>query len=290
MIEYHVDDYGMFPAASRRIIDCIENGCVNGISLMPTGFSFAECMEILKNECTGSVRMSIHLNLITDRPLSDPKLIPDLVDNDGFFCVSYGKILAASLIPSKRKRYKEQIKTELWEQIRVCLPYLTKQGSVRLDSHRHIHMVPVVFEAINEIATEHELNVSYIRIIREKPYFYRYIGQFEHFSPINVIKALLLNWLGMIDRIRYNELYKKGPDDFASILFSGHMTEKNLDLLLRNISKKRPDDKSEVELMFHPGAVFEEEDRAHIHDPEDRRYLADAMRTKEAEALKRSRA
>lgn len=289
MIEYHVDDYGMFPAASRRIIDCIENGCVNGISLMPTGHSFAQCMEILEKECNKPVRLSIHLNLITDRPLCDPKIIPDLVDEDGFFCVSYKKILLASLIPSKRKIFKEQIKNELWEQIKACLPYLKEQGMVRLDSHRHIHMVPVVFEVLNELVIEHELDVSYIRIIREKLYFYRHITRFEYFSPINVIKAVLLNYFGMIDRMRYRSLYEKGPDEFASILFSGHMTTSNLKLLLRNISMKRSDDKSEIELMFHPGAVLEEDDQVYIHDPEDRRYMADPMRIKEAEALKKKR-
>ncbi|MCR4850761.1 MAG: ChbG/HpnK family deacetylase [Lachnospiraceae bacterium] len=284
MIEYHADDYGMFPAASRRITDCIENGCINGISLMPNGQCFSQCMEILKKECTKPVRLSVHLNLITEKPLCDPGMIPDLVDDNGFFAVTYGKILAASLIPSKRRRYKEQIKTELGKQIDVCLPYMEEQKSVRLDSHRHIHMVPVVFESLQELVDEKDLNVSYIRIIRERFSFYRKIGRFECFRPVNIIKAVLLDYLGMIDRHRCPRLYKKGNANFASILFSGCMTEKNIGLILENITSASGDLLEDTELMLHPGAVLEEDDLALIHDIEDRKYLSDPMRIKEAEA------
>ena len=288
MIEYHADDYGMFPASSRRIIDCIENGCINGISLMPNGACFSECMGILQKECTRSVRLSIHLNLITERPLCDPGKIPDLVNEEGLFSVTYGKILAASLVPSTRRRYKEQIKAELGKQIDTCLPYLREQGSVRLDSHRHIHMVPVVFEAIQELTDEKALNVSYIRIVHERSAYYRNIGQFECLRPVNVIKAMLLNYLGFIDRIRCPRLYAKGTADFASILFSGCMTKKNVRMILENTSKCRSGSREDLELMLHPGAVFEAKDLERINDAEDRKYLADPMRIKEAEACRAS--
>ena len=40
--------------------------------------------------------------------------------------------------------------------------------------------------------------------------------------------------------------------------------------------------------MFHPGAVLEEEDLERINDAEDRAYMSDGLRDKEAEALIRS--
>ena len=286
MIEYHADDYGMFPASSLRIIDCIENGCINGISLMPNGACFRECMEIFQDNCSKPVRLSIHLNLVTEKPLSDPLSIPYLVDENGYFNVTYGKLLTLSLFPSRRKKIKHQIKAELSEQIDACIPYLKEQGSLRLDSHRHIHMVPVVFESLQEIIDEKDLNISYIRIIHEKASFYRNLCQFEYFRPINVIKAVLLNFLGAIDRIRYPRLYSKCTSDFASILFSGCMTEKNLGNILANISAYKKEPGKDTEIMLHPGAVLEKEDLKMINDAEDRRYLSDPMRQKEASACK----
>ncbi len=47
MIEFHADDYGLYRAQSRLILDCIENGRVSGISLMPNSPHLGECMEML---------------------------------------------------------------------------------------------------------------------------------------------------------------------------------------------------------------------------------------------------
>lgn len=285
MIEFHADDYGMFPEAARRIIACIDGGCINGISLMPNAPCFEECMEILKNECHTKVRLSVHLNLMTERPLCDKSRIPDLTDEEGYFCLTYGKLLLSSLFPKKRANYKKQIKEELALQIERCLPYLNDSEGIRLDSHRHFHMVPVVFDAIAELAAEKDYNLSYIRIIRERAALYHHLFKFESFRPVNVIKAVLLNYLGFIDRRRHRRLYDLGTADFGSILFSGCMTESNLSLLVHNHTKNAGHFREDLELMFHPGAVLEKEDLMRIHDAEDAAYMADPMRLKEQEAV-----
>ena len=96
MIEFHADDYGMFPKAAERILECIENGSINGISIMPNGPCLEACMDLLQKKCTKPVKIAIHLNLMTQRPLSEPERIPDLVRADGSFCVLFclcGRIL-----------------------------------------------------------------------------------------------------------------------------------------------------------------------------------------------------
>jgi predicted glycoside hydrolase/deacetylase ChbG (UPF0249 family) len=285
MIEFHADDYGMFPGAVRRIIRCANEGYLNGVSLMPNGLYLDECMDILKKECTKEIRLAIHFNIMTEKPLSPTEEIPDLVDGSGCFNMTYGKLLKASVIPGIRRRYKKQIKAELGRQMDRCLPYLKEQGSVRIDSHRHFHMVPLVFDVISELVKEKELNVSYIRIIREKPAFYRGLAGFECFRPINIIKVILLDVFSAIDRIKHRELYDAGNSDFASILFSGCMTRRNLDIMLKNIENNRKAFRENIELMFHPGAVKEQEDLCRISDPEDREYMSDVMRDREADAL-----
>ena len=285
-IEYHVDDYGMFRESSLRIIDCINNGKVNAISLMANSPNLEECMGLLKTECKKDVLLSMHLNIMTERPLCIPEEIPDLTDAEGFFNVTYGKLIKALVFPSLRKRYRTQIKTELSAQIERLLPYFREQGSVRIDSHRHFHMVPLVFGVISEIAKERALDISYIRIINDKPALYRGIGRFEHFKPLNIIKLILLKSFSFIDSLLYPDLYKKGDLDFGCILFSGCMTKKNLGIVLKNAEKNPSVFKRGLELMFHPGAVLEEEDLNAIHDPEDREYMQEGLRSLEAEALK----
>lgn len=285
MIEFHADDYGMFPEAAKRIIACIEHGCVNGISIMPNAPCFEECMEILKRECQKQVAMSVHLNLMTGKPLSDRAEIPDLVGDDGNFCLTYGKLLLGSVLPGQRKRYQKQIETELTRQIERCLPYYPEGSGIRLDSHRHFHMVPVVFDAIAELIRKNGYALDDIRIIREKPSFYKRIWKAEHFRPVNIIKVWLLNLLGSVDRRRQRALYERHSADFASILFSGCMTEGNLSWMLENIQKNRGAFSEKIELMFHPGYVSKQEDLERISDPEDRRYMNDPMRCREYDAL-----
>lgn len=285
MIEFHADDYGMSLPSSLRIIECIEKGNINGISLMPNAPCFAESMELLQKECKRDIKMAIHLNLMTQRPLGDPGRLPDLVRPDGSFCVSYKKLLLASVLPGMRKRYMRQIKEELLLQIKRCLPYYPEGAKIRLDSHRHFHMVPVVFDSLAQLIEEEGLAVEYIRIIHEKPAFYKNISKTEHFRMINIVKAVLLNTLGCVDKRRQPALYKRGTSDFASILLSGVMTEKNLGLLLGNIKKHREKFRDDIELMFHPGGIFEKEDLEQITDEEDRKYMSDIMRKREMAAV-----
>ncbi len=286
MIEFHADDYGMFPGASRRILQCINDGVLNGISLMPNGLYLDKSMELFREQCEGKdVKLAIHFNIMTEKPLSDPKEIPDLTDSDGYFNVSYGKLLKSYIIPGMKKRYKKQIKQELAKQLDRCLPFFSDQGSIRIDSHRHFHMVPFVFDVIAELIEERNLDVSYIRIIHERPVFYKGLSHFEYFKPINVIKVILLNTFSSIDRIKHRALYDKVKADFASILFSGCMTWNNLNLILKNIRNNPEAFEGNIELMFHPGSIFEEKDLERIHDIEDRAYMSDALRSKEAFAL-----
>ena len=45
MIEYHADDYGLFPEQSRHIMECYHKGALNGISIMPNSPYLKECMD-----------------------------------------------------------------------------------------------------------------------------------------------------------------------------------------------------------------------------------------------------
>ena len=62
MIEYHADDYGLFPAQSRHIADCYYNGALNGISIMPNSPYLKECMDEIEDiiKDTGEAILECH--------------------------------------------------------------------------------------------------------------------------------------------------------------------------------------------------------------------------------------
>ena len=287
MIEFHADDYGLFPAASRRIIECINEGYISGISIMPNSPALNECMDILKKECKKDVRLTIHLNLVEGRPLSPAEEVPDLIDQEGNFDISFEEILLANIIPGTKKDLKKQIKAEYKRQIENCLKYFPEGKGIRLDSHRHYHCIPLLFDIIDELVKEEGYDVVSVRITREKPEFYRGITKFEYLKPLNVVKAILLNTLCGIDRMRHKGLYSLYASDFSGVMFSGHMTYKNLVRILKNISLDRRAFKDNIELLFHPGAVLEEEDVDLITDSSDAGFMTSGMRLKEGEAVKK---
>ena len=287
MIEFHADDYGLFPAASRRIIECINDGYISAVSIMPNSKHLAECMDILKKECKKEVRLTVHLNLVEGSPLSPVEEVPDLVDADGNFDVSFMELMLNCVLPGPKKSLKEQIKKEFKLQIDNCLKYFPDGKGIRLDSHRHYHAIPIVFDALDELIREEGYDVISVRIPQERPEFYRHILRFEYLKPINVVKTILLYMLCRIDGLRHRGLYDSYASDFSGVMFSGHMTYKNLVRILGNISANRGAFKDNIELLFHPGAVLEEEDAEQITDMSDVGFMTDTMRLREGEAVKK---
>ena len=287
MIEFHADDYGLFPAASRRIIECANDGYLSGISIMPNSPRLDECMDILKKECKKELKLTIHLNLVEGKPLSPAEEVSDLINEEGNFDISFEEILLANIIPGSKNDLQKQIKAEFKRQIDNCLKYFPEGKGIRLDSHRHYHCIPMIFDCIDELIKEEGYDVTSVRITREKPEFYNGILKFEYLKPINVVKAILLNTLCFVDKIRHKDLYSLYNSDFSGVMFSGHMTYKNLVKILKNISSKRDAFKENIELLFHPGAVLEEEDVDLITDSSDAGFMTSGMRLKEGEAVKR---
>ena len=287
MIEFHADDYGLFPAASRRIIECANDGYLSGISIMPNSPRLDECMDILKKECKKELKLTIHLNLVEGKPLSPAEEVSDLINEEGNFDISFEEILLANIIPGTKDDLQKQIKAEFKRQIDNCLKYFPEGKGIRLDSHRHYHCIPMIFDCIDELIKEEGYDVTSVRITREKPEFYNGILKFEYLKPINVVKAILLNTLCFVDKIRHKDLYSLYNSDFSGVMFSGHMTYKNIVKILKNISSKRDAFKENIELLFHPGAVLEEEDVDLITDSSDANFMTSGMRLKEGEAVKR---
>lgn len=282
MIEFHADDYGMFPAQSARIRKCIEEGVLNGISIMPNSPHLKECMEAL-TPLRDSVRIAVHLNFVHGYPLSGSDAVPHLVRRDGAFHIPYQKALLASYYPGMRRVYKEEFKKEIRAQLKACDPFM-KPEDYRIDTHLHYLMVPVIFDALMEVIREDNRVVSYIRVPAEDFKAYSRCGGLKHIPPVNIVKAVLLKTLAVRNRIRYGS-YLKGRthDRFYGVLYSGHMTMENVRPLLDDYRDHYAAE--EAEFLFHPGAVYEEEDIRQLTAASDKAFLTDALRDKEAEAL-----
>ncbi len=285
MVEFHADDYGLFQMQSRRILDCHREGCLNGLSVMPNGSYLAEGMEELR-ELGGSIAVTVHLNLVEGRCLSRREDVRDLIDENGNFAVSFGKLLVISYLPFVRKRYKKQIREELKNQINAVKPYLDEKY-IRLDSHCHYHMLPIVFDSMMEVIREDALRVGYIRMSGESVGLYwKHRREMENFRWINLVKVICLNVLNLRNGMRYSRaLESMGKVLFVGVMFSGNMTFRNVSAILADVRKRAQCSGQDVEIVFHPGAICEAGDLEKLTSRDDKAFMGSKMRKVEARAM-----
>ena len=72
---------------------------------------FEECVRLYREaqeEFPWQPAISVHVNLMEGSCLSDPKDLPDLVDEKGHFQISWEKLFFVSYLPS-RNRFKKQL-------------------------------------------------------------------------------------------------------------------------------------------------------------------------------------
>lgn len=280
-IEYHADDYGMFPTQSQRILDCFSNGCLNGVSVMPNSDWLCQCMEMLR-PVQEDIAVTVHLNLMEGKSLAFPEGGSALTDQQGVLRASFWGLLVRSCLPG-REKLRRQLKEEFRRQIFAVKQYLNPNQPIRLDGHAHYHMIPVAFDAMMDVIREEKLEISYIRIPRENIGLYlRNWKHIKDYAPINLAKVAILNLLAARNQWKYKEILSGYEQKiFMGVFLSGRMHGDNVRSLLPDacaLAKRR---NCGLEMLAHPGGVYEPEDIARLTNRDDILFLTSSMRRKE---------
>ncbi len=285
-IEYHADDYGMSMEQCERILSCHREGLLNGFSIMPNSDILEEAMK-LAAPYEDEISYTVHLNLRDGRSNADKEKIPHLTDENGVYNISFGKLVIGSYLPWLRNILRKELRIEFKAQIERLAPYF-KDGRLRLDSHGHYHMVPVVFDAIVDVIKENGMDVTFIRIPRENVGLYlRHKKEIKDFKAINFVKVAILNTFARRNLKKYPDIFSKAkPYDFMGVMLSGHMSYENVFPVYKEAVRIASKAGRDIEILFHPGSVREREALAKLN-PEGRWFFADEWREKEADAMKR---
>ena len=280
MYFYHADDYGINIEQSERIIDCRVNGCLNSVSIIPNSEHLDETMPLLDADC----KKAVHINLCEGKSLSDKAEIPLLVNKDGMFDKSFLKILLLSF--TQKKELERQISDECYLQIKKVLSYMPEGYKLRVDSHRHYHMIPSVMRGLVDAIERTGLDVEYLRLPMER--FSLYLSQpglWPRISVVSIIKALVLDTCGAFDKkfLKSKNLWNRDVV-YLGVLFTDRMFFENIDPLVRKIRSKKCYNGFDVEVQFHPGAIKRGEE---LLDDTFGDWYASTNREGEALALKR---
>lgn len=251
MVYFCADDYGLNEASSRRIIECIEKGGLNKVSVFPN-FEQVSLEEILKNK---KILISLHLNLVEGKCMANPEEIDLIADKNGNLKHTFGGLFKLWLLNGKK--FEAQIYKEIKAQVLYFKSILPPDVPFCIDSHQHTHMIPSVFKVLIKVLSDEKIEVKYLRIPTEPilPFILAPSLYFTY-SAVNIIKQWLLKFLWLINKRNLSDI----PTAlFFGILFSGKMDEKRVKKILPKYKKLAEKNSRDIEVLFHPGYLEESE-------------------------------
>jgi len=243
----NADDFGLSPGVNRGVLSAFRDGVVTSTTLLANMAGFDDAAAIARDN--PDLPVGIHLSLVWGRPVSDPALVPTLVDRQGRLARSAGALGVRAMLG---RLSEDQMRIEFAGQVRKVLD----AGVVptHLDTHKHIHVLPGVARALVSVAGE--FGIRKVRLPRER-------------SPR--ARGRRCSWSGNVKRAVIARLCRraeadlaglKTTDHFVGIADSAHLDVAALSFILENL------DDGVTEVMCHP---------AHVDD-EMKRYVAHPAR------------
>ncbi len=262
IFDFHADDFALSLSSSQDIQTLGCKGAIQSISIIPNMSAFDQAIQ-LAAALPQNVKRSIHLNFMEGKSCLGRADVPDLVDDKGFFKVSWGGLLLASYNPFRRNVLRKQLSAEIVAQVEKCIASgLAEPKALRLDSHQHTHMIPLVqdslFDAIDYLEKGGR-KVVFVRNTEDPVMLYlRAKGALQGFSPVNIIKCLILNLFSI--RLKAGLAKRNLPIGYlCGVFYSGHMDKEHLNRVLPAFEVRARKESRTVEVLFHPGSVKKEE-------------------------------
>lgn len=274
--DIHADDYALTRNTSKDMLECMRAGRLDSISIVPNMSCFEECMEMLYREIPKFPflpLMSVHLDFVEGRSLAGREKTPDLTKpGSDLMGLGWGGLFAASYLPHKRKKMKAQLKCEIKEQlakaqeaVKKCMEIAAGSGvscgqkGLRIDSHQHAHMIPIVWEAILEVVHEEGYSLEYIRNSKEVlGVFLTGVSLYGTYRPVNFVKNRLLSlYSHKVDRFcRANGMEQM---HLWGLVMSGRMDRERIEKLYGKMRRKAERGGRTLEILFHPGLTLPSE-------------------------------
>jgi hopanoid biosynthesis associated protein HpnK len=238
----NADDLGWTEGVNRGIAEAHRNGIVTSTSLLANGAAFASGVELARS--TPGLGVGVHLNLSDGEPVAPPELVATLLNDKGEFA---GGPEALLLRMAKRDVAVREAEQEWEAQIEKV-----KEAGIQpthLDGHKHVHMLPGLFEAALRLAKR--FGIGAIRVAHEASSLRAALsaGDEQHASLV-LKQGVQARGLKLLARDAREQAERAGistADYFCGIAQTGEMTKEGVARLLRSLPE------GTTELMSHPG-------------------------------------
>ena len=305
-VDIHADDYALTVNTSKDMLSCMQKGALDSISILSNMSCFRDCMDLLYQAIPNLPflpKMSVHLDFVEGYGLTGGGNASLLVESDdNLLRLSWGKLFLMSYLPWKRREAKGQLKREIKMQIETAQAAISRaiktagehgipcaQKNLRIDSHQHAHMIPVVWEALTEVIEEEHYKVEYIRNSKEMlGVFLSKISLWKTYRPVNFVKNILLSlYSHKVDH--YAKTHNLDQMYIWGLVMSGHMDYDRIVRLHPGITAKAEIDHRVLELIFHPGRMLPEEVSGEVDEKAAKDFYMQKNRHVEMDAVGRVR-
>lgn len=234
----NVDDFGLHEKINSAVIKAHQLNCLKSTSIMATGKAFDEAAELAREN--PNLGVGVHLTLVAENSVLDAKKIPSLIDQEtGKFFESH--------VPFVKKFLSGQINLQdVYNELNAqILKVKAKKISItHLDSHQHLHVLPILSEVVCALAKEHQ--IAAIRYPCESPAFFSA-------TPISFARYIardVLSCCAYHAKRNFQQNHLIFPENFFGMASGGQLYLKNYLKILQTIEKKNY---ATNEIMTHIG-------------------------------------
>ena len=240
----NADDFGLTAKINQAITAAHKDGLISSATLMANGEAFAGAVDLSRQ--APQLGIGVHLNLTEGRPVAPPSRISSLLNGQGFFARKPAGLWRAITLGRVSVVH---IETELCAQIEKVRG--AGISPTHLDSHRHVHAVPVLGRMTLRLARQY--GIPAIRSVAEGWSAVGYLmGRFPGAKATVLRQRLNSIALAALSHGWRSQVGREGMacvEHFYGITPTGFLD----DAVLREILRHLPDGTSE--LMCHPGFV-----------------------------------
>lgn len=222
------DDFGWTESQNQAVLRGVRAGTLHRASLLCNGQGFAEAVEIARQH--PQLGVGVHLSLCEGNPLRSalarsPVCTPSGTFPDGLLPLVRLYLAGNLPLSTVEDEWRAQIERALAAGLSLS----------HLDGHKHVHLLPPLFDLTLRLATEYR--VPYVRIPHEAPS----LRVLQRVAPWAVLSGLALR---AKRRIAGSGL--RTADHFVGFSQSGGMSAARLSAAIRAAAPGL------TEIMIHP--------------------------------------
>ncbi len=236
------DDLGWTDGVNRGIVEAFRHGIVTSTSLLANGAAFAGGVEGARS--APGLGVGVHLNLSDGPPVADRETVASLLNDDGEFAGGPESLLLRRV---RRGLVLAEVEREWDAQIQKVRD--AGIAPTHLDGHKHVHMLPGLFEIALKLAKRH--NIGAIRVSLEASNLRAALSSGAKQNARMVMKqGVQARGLKLLARDAREQAARAGistADYFCGIAQTGHLTLEGVGQFVKSLSD------GTTELMCHPG-------------------------------------